>query len=67
MHASGEVAARVGEGGPGGLGLQFGEGFGETVEDRVQWIRESQSASKPCDTLMSCSLSIRNDGRSSGQ
>jgi hypothetical protein len=33
----------------------------------VEWSRESQSANNPSDTLRSCSLSERNDGRSSGE
>jgi hypothetical protein len=68
MHTSGDVVAEVRGGGPGGReGLQR-DGFGDAAEDdRVQWSRESQSACKPCDMLRSCSLSTRNDGRSSGQ
>lgn len=36
-------------------------------ERRIHRKRLSQSLSRPCDTLISCSFSMRKDGRTSGQ
>lgn len=48
----------------GDFGANIVRAFGD--DSRKHRKRLSQSLSKPCDTLISCSFRIRNDGRTSG-